>query len=57
MSPDELEDSLGKWNDLVIHAIWDKRASDDKKNKGMIKMFLNGKKNYIIKVNLCGILD
>ena len=44
MSPDELEDSLGKWTDLVIHANWDKRASDDKKNKGMIEVFLNGKK-------------
>jgi hypothetical protein len=44
MSPDELENSLGKWTDLVIHANWDKRASDDKKNKGMIEVFLNGKK-------------
>ena len=32
MNPDELEDSLGKWTDLVIHANWDKRPSDDKKN-------------------------
>ena len=31
MSPDELEDSLGKWTDLVIYANWDKRASDEKK--------------------------
>ena len=44
MSPDELENSLGKWTDLVIHAIWDKRASDHEKNKGMIEVFINGKK-------------
>ena len=44
MSPDELESSLGKWTDLVIHAIWDKRASDHEKNKGMIEVFINGKK-------------
>jgi len=44
MSPDELENSLGKWTDLVIHAIWDKRPTDHKKNKGMIEVFVNGKK-------------
>ena len=44
MSPDELEDILGKWTDLVIHANWDKRSSGDKNNKGMIEVFINGKK-------------
>ncbi len=44
MSPDELENSLGKWTDLVIHAIWDKRPSDHEKNKGMIEVFINGNK-------------
>ena len=48
MSPDELEGSLGKWTDLVIHAIWDKRASDHEKNKGMIEVFINGKKKITL---------
>ena len=46
MNPDELENSLGKWTDLVIHAVWDKRPTDDKKNKGMIEVFINGKKKF-----------
>lgn len=44
MNPNELENSLGKWTDLVIHSVWDKRPTDDEKNKGMIEVFINGKK-------------
>ena len=44
MTPDELENSLGKWSDLIIHAVWDKRPSEDEKNKGLFEVFINGEK-------------
>ena len=44
MTPDELENSLGKWSDLIIHAVWDKRPSDNEKNKGLFEVFINGEK-------------
>ena len=44
MNPDELENSLGKWTDFIIHAVWDKRASGHEKNKGLFEIFINGKK-------------
>ena len=44
MTPDELENTLGKWIDLVIHAVWDKRSTEHEKNKGMFEVFVNGEK-------------
>ncbi len=44
MTLDELKNSLGKWSDLIIHAVWDKRPSEDEKNKGLFEVFINGEK-------------
>jgi len=44
MTPDELENSLGKWNDILIHAVWDKRSTEHENNKGMFEVFINGEK-------------
>ncbi len=44
MTPDQLENTLGKWIDLVIHAVWDKRSTEHEKNKGMFEVFVNGEK-------------
>ena len=38
----ELNKLTGTWIDFVIHSVWDKRASKDKKNKGLHEVFING---------------
>ena len=42
--PNEIKKLAGKWTDFVIHAKWDNRPSDHKKNEGLFEVFMNGKK-------------
>ena len=42
LSLSEAEVLAGTWIDFVIHAKWDKRASDHKKNEGLFKVWMNG---------------
>ena len=42
--PNEIKKLAGEWTDFVIHAKWDKRPSDNKKNEGLFEVFMNGKK-------------
>ena len=44
LSADDLDKLTGTWIDFVIHSVWDKRPSDDNKNKGLHELFINGTK-------------
>ena len=44
MRPYELKKNLGKWIDVVIHAVWDKRPTKNENNNGMFEVFFNGEK-------------